>query len=322
MKNLKSILTAFLLALPISLITTGSQQTPSWAALRICNRTSRPISVAIAYPKNQRIDCCGEPENIQYDPNAIVCYVGCLWSWTSKGWWNLNPGECQTPLGRDLRYANAVYVHVSSEAGLTYRDKASFCVTPQAFTINHWGNPLQCQPMPRVRNEDFKLVEIRGNRNITLNIPESKNITLNPPTLTIGQISRGGLHLQSPVWSIQACSAIGNIEGNLPVTCVGEGGGKNGFWGRKPIILVRFRNLPLGTHSIRARYYAYNRSQGRYLWTRGRDDQNIKFTNQMENWAFWFPATARPGEGGVNFNVDIILDGAWRGSLRYSGSPD
>jgi hypothetical protein len=155
-----------------------------------------------------------------------------------------------------------------------------------------------------------------------LALPVSLAMTLNTPAPMVAQISGGGLHLKPPVWSIQACSAIGNIQGSLPVTCLGEGGGKNGFWGTKPTILVRLRNLPRGNHTLQARYYAYNPSQATYLWTKGKHDQNLKFRNQVENWAFWFPASARPGEGGFAYNVDIILDGAWRGSVRYSGSPD
>jgi|GEM_PF-2464453 len=322
MKDWKCLFGAFLIALPVSLIMTIVHQNPSLAELKVCNRTSRPISVAVAYPMSQRIDCCGQPENVEYDPNALVCYKGCSWSWISKGWWNLKPGECQIPLGRDLRYAQAVYVHAISPTGLKYGREASFCTIPQAFTINHWGNPLRCTPISGVRGEYFHRVAVQGQKNITVNIPEPANMTLNSSITTIAQIPGGGLHLKPPVWSIQACSAIGNIQGNLPVTCVGEGGGKSGFWGRKPTILVRFRNLPRGNHTLYARYYAYNPSQGNYLWTRGKHDQNLKFTNQVENWAFWFPGTARPGEGGFAFNIDIILDGAWRGSIRYSGSAD
>ncbi|MDJ0799660.1 MAG: DUF1036 domain-containing protein [Calothrix sp. MO_167.B12] len=171
----KCLFRAFLVALPVSLIMTLLHQNPSLAALKICNRTSRPISVAVAYPMSQRIDCCGQPENVEYDPNALVCYKGCFWSWISKGWWNLNVGECQTPLGRDLRYAKAVYIHASSKGRGGHGHKASFCVRTQAFTINHWGRPLQCRQIPRVRKEYFRRLEVRGRRNIILNItPASK----------------------------------------------------------------------------------------------------------------------------------------------------
>ena len=51
--------------------------------------------------------------------------------------------------------------------------------------------------------------------------------------LVVGIVSASawaqGENLHPPVWSIQACNQIGNITGDLPVKCIGEGGRKNGF---------------------------------------------------------------------------------------------
>jgi hypothetical protein len=132
-----------------------------------------------------------------------------------------------------------------------------------------------------------------------------------------------GENLHPPVWSIQACNQIGNITGDLPVKCIGEGGGKNGFWGRRPEILVRFRGLPVGNHTLKTRYYAYDNS--RFKWAGNKYDQIMSFRNNQPNWAFWFSAVAEPGEinfGTTPYKVEIYLDGRWHGDVVYEGSPE
>jgi len=51
---------------------------PAFASFRVCNDSGEKISVALAY----------------FGSDAD--------GWTSEGWWNLDDGECATPIGGDL----------------------------------------------------------------------------------------------------------------------------------------------------------------------------------------------------------------------------
>jgi hypothetical protein len=97
----------------------------------------------------------------------------------------------------------------------------------------------------------------------------------------------------NPLHVIQACRAIGNIEGNRPVTCVDPGGrdfgkaGKTFLPGDKVMILARFRRLDPGQKEISAVYSRWQ--NGRFLNFAG-NRKAVQFRNSSESWAFWFPA--------------------------------
>ena len=78
------------------------------AALVICNDTDRTQAVSIGYK--------GAAD------------------WTSEGWWNIEPGDCATPLGDDLtqRY---YYFRAEADAGPFIGGNYFFCTTTTAYEI-------------------------------------------------------------------------------------------------------------------------------------------------------------------------------------------
>lgn len=81
---------------------------PAVAGLEICNGTDARHSVAIGYKDGD--------------------------NWISRGWWNIDPGECTTPIGDDLR--NRYYYFRAEAAGYDFDDENyAFCTDPSAFRI-------------------------------------------------------------------------------------------------------------------------------------------------------------------------------------------
>ncbi len=107
-----------------------------------------------------------------------------------------------------------------------------------------------------------------------------------------------------------ACLQIGNIQGQGPVICEGEGGRNFGKAGKSFLhednifILLRFRNLNTGNHTLRTRVYLYNNNLHRYEWQK-QYDKTYQFINSQKSWAYWFPATAR--ESG-QWKIEVFLD--------------
>jgi uncharacterized membrane protein len=84
---------------------------PALADFQICNESGEHVSVAIAY----------------HDVDAG--------NWVSRGWWNLNDGECKTPVGGNLRDE---YYYLYGDGDQHYwKGSYSFCVdNSDAFTLN------------------------------------------------------------------------------------------------------------------------------------------------------------------------------------------
>ena len=85
---------------------------PAFASFRVCNDSGEKISVALAY----------------FGSDAD--------GWTSEGWWNLDDGECATPIGGDLdnRY---YYLYANGEKHKWTGDYTN-CVDPDnSFTLKH-----------------------------------------------------------------------------------------------------------------------------------------------------------------------------------------
>ena len=78
------------------------------ADLRFCNETDHVQSISIGYQG---------PEG-----------------WTSEGWWNVAPGECQTPVAGDLRN-RYYYYRAEIDAGAFEGEGYFFCTTAEAYTI-------------------------------------------------------------------------------------------------------------------------------------------------------------------------------------------
>lgn len=93
-------------------------------------------------------------------------------------------------------------------------------------------------------------------------------------------ISQTPANAKPRIIQVKACEKIGNIYGNKPLNCRGEGGrgyGKAGraFRPKKPIwLLVRFRELPTRKHTVRVRTCPRGTRGGR-----GCKNQRINFKN-------------------------------------------
>jgi hypothetical protein len=109
----------------------------------------------------------------------------------------------------------------------------------------------------------------------------------------------------NPVYEIQACRRIGNIQGQGSVTCIEPGGRRFGRGqafddGAEMFILVRLRRLPVGSHRLKVLYE--RRAGGRFV------DVGVKelaFKNELDSWAYWFP-------------VHFTTSGEWRTSVALT----
>jgi uncharacterized membrane protein len=84
--------------------------TPSvgWAGLEFCNETSVKQTVAIGYKDGE--------------------------DWVSEGWWNIDSGDCATPINDDLK--SRYYYYRALVSGREFQDEnIAFCTAGKAFTI-------------------------------------------------------------------------------------------------------------------------------------------------------------------------------------------
>jgi uncharacterized membrane protein len=96
----------------VLLVSIAFHPSPALASFRVCNDSGEKISVAIAY----------------FGSDAE--------GWTSEGWWNLDDGECATPVNGDLdnRY---YYLFADGEKHKWTGDYTN-CVDPDhSFTLKH-----------------------------------------------------------------------------------------------------------------------------------------------------------------------------------------
>jgi uncharacterized membrane protein len=82
---------------------------PARADFRMCNNTSNRVSVALAYTDGQ--------------------------NWTSEGWWNLKPSDCDVLL-RGTLAAEFYYVYAMDERGGEWKGKAFMCTSDREFKID------------------------------------------------------------------------------------------------------------------------------------------------------------------------------------------
>jgi hypothetical protein len=107
---------------------------------------------------------------------------------------------------------------------------------------------------------------------------------------------------ESILYKGKACLEIGNIKGKGSVTCEGEGGhcyGKAGCRfesGDTVQILLRFRNLALGKHTVTTNY------------------GESHFSNNSESWSYWF--SIKNASNGYN-DVKVNLDGRYVGKVNF-----
>jgi uncharacterized membrane protein len=82
---------------------------PAHADFRMCNNTANRVSIALAYTDGQ--------------------------NWTSEGWWNLKPSDCDILL-RGTLAAQFYYVYAMDERGGEWKGKAFMCTSDREFKID------------------------------------------------------------------------------------------------------------------------------------------------------------------------------------------
>ncbi len=82
---------------------------PALADLKLCNRTSSTVGVALGYKDDK--------------------------GWASEGWWNIPPKQCKTLLQGDL-IARYYYIFaIDYDRGGTWGGPAKMCIQDRIFTI-------------------------------------------------------------------------------------------------------------------------------------------------------------------------------------------
>lgn len=100
------------------------------AQFKICNKTDSQIITAVVFKENQR--------------------------WVASGWWSLDPEECETVIGGDLRN-RYYYVHGHTpNRDKVWGDKVSFCVSRKAFNSLLDGNCSDSEKFSEVDTEDYQ----------------------------------------------------------------------------------------------------------------------------------------------------------------------
>jgi len=148
-----------IIATSVILLTTFAE--PSDASLQFCNRTRSSVMLAVGYIDGQ--------------------------VWTSKGWFNIAPSTCSTPIsGRLTNRYYYYYGHDSSNA--EWKGDHSFCTSSNAFTIP--GN-LNCQARG-YKPFGFVQLDTGNSADYTLNLTSSSDPSPTPTPNGGETISRTG----------------------------------------------------------------------------------------------------------------------------------
>ena len=116
-----------------------------WAGLTFCNETAVTQTVAIGHKDGD--------------------------NWISRGWWNIKPGDCATPVGEDLRYR--YYYYRAEATGRTFSDENYvFCTQRSAFAITGDEN---CQDRGYERSKFRRIDTGEKNTSFTLTLVEPKS---------------------------------------------------------------------------------------------------------------------------------------------------
>jgi uncharacterized membrane protein len=106
--NLTPMQLALIPALVIAATAISAISSPASADLRLCNNTSRRVSVALAYTDGE--------------------------TWVSEGWWNLKANGCEI-LVRGPLAAEYFYLYAMDERGGEWKGKAFMCTRDREFRI-------------------------------------------------------------------------------------------------------------------------------------------------------------------------------------------
>lgn len=156
-------------AMVISTLMVLSSQTPSYASLKICNKTNRRINVAIAYNKEAFSYFYGHTDKVGTG------------SWRSKGWYTFFPGTCGNILSNNLKPLSKFYYYAESiSGGYFWGGSQKFCVSRNRFTLGLGRhNYVTCEEnfrtseeieRKRLYNLGFREHKLPGVENYTLNL--------------------------------------------------------------------------------------------------------------------------------------------------------
>jgi uncharacterized membrane protein len=87
-----------------------SADAPAGGGLRLCNKTTSRVGVAIGYKENRQ--------------------------WTTEGWWNVAGGTCETLVAGPLVSRYYYVFAVDYDQGGVWGGKATMCTRGKMFTIN------------------------------------------------------------------------------------------------------------------------------------------------------------------------------------------
>ncbi len=102
--SIKISLSVILLALSLSFLTL-----PAFADLRVCNKTSNPINIALGYRAER--------------------------GWQSEGWWIATPNDCATVFNGDLKSRYFYLFAIDDIGGGAWDGKIFMCTRDETFTI-------------------------------------------------------------------------------------------------------------------------------------------------------------------------------------------
>ncbi len=139
-------------ALTICIATIGisiSDQKPVHASMQFCNKTASQLSLAYARQEVLYSKDGGETGSTTNGDDASV---------SISGWWNIDPGQCQTPNGssavaycgqNNYCYSVSQYYYAFKSDGTQWTGSPQFCVTYSVFEFNQslgFGTPQSCPP--------------------------------------------------------------------------------------------------------------------------------------------------------------------------------
>jgi hypothetical protein len=222
-----------------------------------------------------------------------------------------------------LVFQQPVSAHIGlTSTGTTLKSGASLALVDRLLVLIEGASP----------QGTFKFCDIFHNANgawvpgLPTDVPQSEAPPTDVPQPEVPPVkppvAEGpgyGLSLHPVVASIEACSYLENTNLNSPgpPRCMGRGGGRNGFWGQAPWILIHFQGLSTGSHKLQLRMKGRNR-QGVYTNLGSRD---YTFTNREQSWYLWLRSPHVVGKDYAPLYFTFRLDHAGSvGKIELTGS--
>jgi len=136
---------SLLLSAPLAVGVVMLTAYPAQADLRICNKSKKPLTSAIAYHNTARN------------------------TWTTEGWWAVEPGKCATPIKGTLRNRYYyIYAHTNDDS-IIWDGEHKFYVNSSVFTIG------DAESGEGERQEGFFEVDTKSKGDFTQNLLPPSN---------------------------------------------------------------------------------------------------------------------------------------------------